>query len=277
MTLNIVGTNAFYYYKDLATAWSFYQDVLGMETIHDFGDAKMLRLARDSYLTLVDVAHGMHSGEEPKSVTTAFVTDQVEGWWDYLQSVNVPIERPYTTKANSAHDGFVALDPEGYFLEFELFKPHQENEYILPALRDIKHTFTEIGQRPSHLGIQATVQWLYYDELPPMERFYESLLGVTQMVDQGWAKVYQIAGSGFIGLVDGKEGLHPVSQEKCVTLSFLTDDVDGWLKRAKGIDGLRLRHEEVVEENGRVRLFVAIDPGGYYLEWDEIVWRTKSS
>jgi predicted enzyme related to lactoylglutathione lyase len=138
----------------------------------------------------------------------------------------------------------------------------------MPLLSDLKPTYSEVESRPKELGVQATVLWLYYRDLVLVQRFYEDLFGVQLLVDQGWAKVYQAAGSGFIGLVDGKHGLHQATEQKSVTVSFFTDDVDSWFERAKTCPGFKLRTEEVTVEYGRVRLFVGYDPEGYFLEWD---------
>lgn len=268
MTYPVLATNAFYYYADLDQAWRFYSDILGLETAADYGFAKIMKIANASYLTLVDAEKGMHSVDEPKTTTIAFVTDQVADWYTYLQEAGVHIERPFNIKEGSGHDGFVALDPEGYFLEFEVFNQHDENVVLLPELSKVPHAFSTTGKRPEHLGVQATVQWLYYDDIPAMQAFYESLFDVTMIVDQGWAKVYRFSETGFIGLVDGKEGLHKVTEQKCVTVSFFTEDVDSWFEKAKTIPNLRFRSNEVQEEYGRVRQFVAYDPEGYFLEWD---------
>lgn len=267
----ILACNAFYYYKDLERAWAFYTDVLGFETAADYGFAKIMRAAQSSYLTLVDAKSGMHLADEPKSVTLASVTSQVEAWYAYLKQAGVRIHREYEVKAGRAHDGFVALDPEGYYLEFERFNPHTENDALLPLLSKIEPLYPSGGARPKDLGIQATVLWLYHRSVAAMQGFYEKLLDVQLLVDQGWAKVYQAAGSAFIGLVDGNYGLHPVSEEKCVTVSFFTDDVEGWFGRASALEDFRLRTPQITDESGQVKIFVGYDPEGYFLEWDEFL------
>ena len=269
---NIQATNAFYYYEDVEAAWSFYSDVLGFETVVDYGFAKILQVAPASYLTLVSAAEGMHSAEEPKSVTLAIVTRQVQGWYDYLVGRGVPMRGELAIREGSAHDGFVAIDPEGYFLEFEWFNPHPENERLSPQLNRIEPVYADLGPRPAELGVHATVLWLYYEDLEPIQRFYERLLGVDLLVDQGWAKVYQASRTGYIGLVDGSRGLHQPTEEKGVTISFFTDDVDGWMERARA-QGVELRTEEIVMESERVRVFVGYDPDGYFLEWDTFLDR----
>ena len=43
---DILATNAFYYYEDVESAWTFYTDVMGFETAADYGFAKIMRVSR---------------------------------------------------------------------------------------------------------------------------------------------------------------------------------------------------------------------------------------
>ena len=79
---------------------------------------------------------GMHTADEPKTVALALLTEQLKEWYEYLESKKVPIK--YTYKEGAAHDGFVAIDPEGYLLEFERFNQHPENEKFIPILHNNK-------------------------------------------------------------------------------------------------------------------------------------------
>ena len=265
---DVVGANAFYYYADVEAAWAFYRDILGFETVADYGFAKIMRVAPASYLTLVDEAQGMHSVDEPRSVTLAIVTEEVEGWWSYLSEQGVEMRAPLgEVEPGQAHDGFVAIDPEGYFLEFERFNPHEENVDLVPVLDEIEPLGPVGGSRPADLMVQGTVLWLYYRDLPTMERFWEGLLGVDMIVDQGWAKVYQASPTGFVGLVDGERGLHNATEEKSVTVSFFTSDVAAWQARTRE-QGLPERSPDLGSESGLVSTWVAFDPEGYFLEWD---------
>ena len=157
---DIQALNAFYYYEDVEAAWDFYTNVLGFETVVDYGFAKILQVAPASYLTLVDAARGMHSASEPKSVTLAIVTRQVQGWYDYLVDQGVDMRSDLNMREGSAHDGFVAIDPEGYLLEFEWFNDHEENERLSPRLDRIEPIQGGRGSRPSELGVHATALWL---------------------------------------------------------------------------------------------------------------------
>jgi len=274
----ILATNAFYYYSDLEAAWSFYGRILGFETVADFGFAKMLRVAPDSYLTLVDETRGMHSASEPKSVTLALVTEEVEEWWEYLNGAGVTMRAPLgRVEEGRPHDGFVAVDPEGYLLEFERFNPHPENDALLPILEGVDPLLYSPGRevapgvtssRPPTLGVKATVLWLYYRDLETIQDFYRRVFGRDIVVDQGWAKVFPVSPSGFLGFVDGERGLHSATEEKAVTVSFFTRELQGWFDRMGAISGFELRTPEVTEEGDFVRTFVGYDPEGYFLEWD---------
>jgi predicted enzyme related to lactoylglutathione lyase len=265
---DILATNAFFYYKRLENAWCFYRDILGFQTVADYGFAKIMRVAQTSFVTLVDSDSGMHNAQEPKSVTLAMVTEQVTAWYDYLVASGIPMHRKLEIRAGSPHDGFVTIDPEGYFLEFECFNSHQENISLLPLLSSLDTTYAAPGNRPQELGVKATVLWLYYHDLSSAQQFHEGLLGVEPLVDQGWAKVYPISSSGFIGFVDGEHGLHKPTKQKCVTVSFITDNVDSWFQRAAGWNDFDLLTPKITHESERVRLFVSTDPEGYYFEWD---------
>jgi hypothetical protein len=120
---------------------------------------------------------------------------------------------------------------------------------------------------PEGLGFKATVVWFYYKDMEGIQRFYEETLGFDLIVDQGWAKIYPIGPTGYFGLVDEKLGMHNFSETKAVTLSIITDDVDGWYEYASNSPEIKMRSEEI-SDTERYRAFVAYDPEGYYLEWD---------
>ena len=267
--LEIVGSNAFWYYADLDAATNFYTETLGLKIAADYGFAKILHVAGTSYLTLVDGTMGMHTPDEPKTVALALVTDQLDEWWEYLTHQGVEMRNTYNPTEDSAHDGFVAYDPEGYYLEFERFNPHPENEQFLPILERAETVLAQsVGSKvPSGLGFKATVLWLYYRDLPGMEDFWEDEIGLRMVADQGWAKIYKTSSTGFIGLVDETRGMHSYTEQKAVTVSLWTNQLAEWFEQVRG-GALEMRSESIEEENPRYRAFVGYDPEGYYIEFD---------
>jgi len=271
---DIIANNAFFYYADLEGAHRFYTETLGLPTVADYGFAKILRVAGTSYLILVDAKEGMHSADEPKTVAMALVTDELEGWYDYLKGAGVPMRSPdsgLSLEEGRPHHGFVVVDPEGYFLELERFNPHPENEKLMPILDAAAAVYPEEGQstkRPRELGIKATVLWMYYRDMVAIQRFYGTVMGFEQVVDQGWAKIYQTSPTGFIGPVDESRGMHHFTEDKGVTASFFTSNVDAWFDYLKGQGSFELRTAEIMNESDKVRVFVGYDPENYFLEFD---------
>jgi catechol 2,3-dioxygenase-like lactoylglutathione lyase family enzyme len=265
----IRASNLFLYYRNLDRATAFYRETLGLELVADYTMARIFRVAGDSYLILVDATKGMHTAEEPKSVALALVTDQLESWHAYLATKGITPRRSFVARPGSAHEGFVITDPEGYLLEFERFNPHPENENFLPSLA-AAHTVRAPGSTlPGGLGFKATITWLYYQDLAPMERFYEEVLGLRQVADQGWAKIYQASATGHVGLVDERRGMNRWTEKKAVNVSFMVDDIDGWFNYVKKGALFPLRGALVSsDEIGRYRAFVGYDPEGYYMEFD---------
>lgn len=263
------ASNLFLYYRDLDRATAFYRDVLGLELTADYDMARIFRVAGESYLILVDAAKGMHSADEPKSVALALLTDQLEAWHTYLATKGVSPGRPFAARPGSAHDGFVVKDPEGYLLEFERFNPHLENERFVPLLAANRTVRAPGSTLPEGLGFKATITWLYYKDLPPMQTFYEEVLGLRQVVDQGWAKIYEGSRTGHVGLVDERRGMNRWTETKAVNVSFLIDDIDGWFDAVKSRGLFPLRGTAVSDDDaGRYRAFVGYDPEGYYMEFD---------
>jgi catechol 2,3-dioxygenase-like lactoylglutathione lyase family enzyme len=273
---SILANNAFFYYADLDAAWRFYGETLGFETVADYGFAKIVRIAETSYLTLVDASAGSKSADQPKTVALALVTDQLDGWWSYLNAQQVTMRSTsYSPKEGSPHDGFVAVDPEGYYLEFERFNHHPENDALMPILDALQPLYPAPDastSRPADLGIKATVLWLYTPDVRAMSRFYEDVMGFPVTVDQGWALIHTTSPSGFIGPVDGAKGMHSWTEEKAVMVSFFTTDLQAWYTHLQAHPSFKLRDEGIVEERrAGAMVFVGADPDNYLVEFDQFL------
>ncbi len=279
MPLNIQANLVFFYYPDLAEAERFYTGILGLEKVLDYGFAKILRISQSTFIGLVDETKGMHDPSEPKSVTLSFITDEIDGWYSYLLEQGVDMRGSLTDAARHPTRGFVAFDPAGYFLEFERFLDHPQNESLHEALSLVQPLFPDPGlttSRPSQLGIQANVVWLYYKDIPEAQRFYEKVMDSHLLVDQGFAKVYSSSTSGFLGLVDEAQGLHRFSEKKAVNISFFTDRIDAWYAHFQSL-GIRIKDPLEDSASIPVRAFVAFDPAGYYIEFDLFLEDSRNS
>lgn len=221
----IQGLEVKWFYRDLDKAKIFYQNTLGLELIDESERMAKFQIAGDSYLVLESLSGSEYTGTEPKSVALAFLTDQLEGWYAHLQEQKVTIKYPLKQNPGGPHDGFVAVDPEGYLLEFETFFQHPENEVLIPELSGVQPKSTSHGEK---LEFKGAVVWLYYKDMLPAELFVEESLGLTKSADQGWAKVYRLSQNGYLGLVDGLRGMNTFSPEKLVEINIDLENPGPW-------------------------------------------------
>ena len=130
--------------------------------------------------------------------------------------------------------------------------------------------------RPPALGVQANIVWLYYKDVPAAQRFYENVIGLTLMVDQGFAKVYQVSPTSFVGVVDEAQGLHRASDTKPVTVSFVTEQIDQWYDYLVS-KGVKMRGPVGDARRHPTRGFVAYDPEGYFLEFERFLEHAQNA
>lgn len=113
--------------------------------------------------------------------------------------------------------------------------------------------------------VELAITFLYYRDLPRACAFYERVLGLTLAIDQGWSKIYRIAGQAHVGLVDETRGMHRAADTKPVQICIRVPDVDAWhaWAAAQGVEALTSpRSSEAL----RIRAFVFNDPEGYQIE-----------
>lgn len=262
---SLLATNPCFYYTNLDAATRFYTENLGLEMVADFGSTRTVRTSPASFLTLADITHSPHKVDEAKAVTLALVTDKVEAWYNYLQRQGLTIPHPLQASRSKAHESFVALDPEGYFLEFERFNHHPENYQLLPRLRNIHPLRTDT---PGFLPVSATVLWLYYKKLSQGSSFFAEQLGLDLLVDQGFAQVYAVGGTSFIGPVDAGAGLHKYAPAKLTTVGLITDNLPGWRSHLQAIPQFGLQSLAVDTVTGRLDFFFGFDPEKYLWEFE---------
>ena len=130
----VAANIVFLYYKDVPRAQRFYEDVLGLTLAVDQGFSKIYQVSPTSFVGLVDEAQGLHRASEAKAVTLSFVVEDIDGWYAYLKGRGVPLRGEVRDATRHPTRGFVAYDPEGYFLEFERFLDDPQNARLRAAL-----------------------------------------------------------------------------------------------------------------------------------------------
>ena len=138
--LGFFSTITWLYYKDLPAMEAFYQETLGLEKVTDQGWAKIYSVSKGGYVGLVDERRGMHTFSETKAVNVSFIVDDLDGWYQYVsknKSFDLRSEE-ISTGPESKYRAFVGYDPEGYYLEFDIFYDHKDNERLMGYLRSDK-------------------------------------------------------------------------------------------------------------------------------------------
>jgi hypothetical protein len=82
----------------------------------------------------VDEQLGMHNFTEDKAVTLSMFTANLDAWYDYLSNDDRIEMRSPAIEEEVPYRAFVAYDPEGYFLEWDVFNPVPDNEMLLEAI-----------------------------------------------------------------------------------------------------------------------------------------------
>lgn len=113
--------------------------------------------------------------------------------------------------------------------------------------------------------VDLAITFFYYRELPRAAAFYERVLGLSLTIDQGWSRIYRIAGQAHVGLVDETRGMHRAADPKPVQLCIRVPDVDAWhvWAASQGVVGLTAPRTSPALG---IRAFVFNDPEGYQIE-----------
>jgi catechol 2,3-dioxygenase-like lactoylglutathione lyase family enzyme len=109
------------------------------------------------------------------------------------------------------------------------------------------------------------ITFLYCRDLPRAMRFYEDVLGLTLVIDQGWSKIYRLCEGAHVGLVDETRGMHRWAEVKPVQICLRVEDVDGWHAWIRHLQ-IEARSEMFQNDKLGIRAFVFDDPEGYQIE-----------
>ena len=276
---DIIGNNAFLYYKNYDEATNFYGNILGFRNVFEFPDfATIFQTTKSTFITVVnDNGRGMHSSDEPKTIAIALVTDQLDGWYQYALSQNLNIKNPPKPLADNPHHAFLVTDPGGYILEFEHFADHPENKEFIPLLDNSENIYGVKGsQRPNNLAFKASIYWLYHSNEEEAEAFYQDVMGLKMIVKQSFSDILTSSPTGYIGLVEDGIGIHNATHEKAVNVGFMTNSAQAWFDYLKEQPTFSLRTEELYHEqdgqgNNLIDIVIGYDPDNYFIEIDEFL------
>lgn len=110
--------------------------------------------------------------------------------------------------------------------------------------------------------LEEQITFLYTRNLSSTARFYEEILGLELVLDQGDCRVYRITGKAYVGFCQRADA---PEQPQGILLTLVTDDVDGWFEHLRD-QGVPFDKEPAL--NPRYNIYHAFlrDPNGYVIE-----------
>jgi predicted enzyme related to lactoylglutathione lyase len=115
------------------------------------------------------------------------------------------------------------------------------------------------------MKLSSQITFLYFQELTRPAHFFEEVLGLQKVNDQGFARIYQISEGAFIGIVDEAQGYCDAPTAKNVLITLVTEDVRQWYERLKTA-GVAVEAAPAIQEKANVECFFFEGPGGYAFE-----------
>ena len=103
---------------DLEKTAAFYADILGLPVTLDQGACRIYRASGDAFLGF---CHHLDAVERPEGIILTLVSQDVDGWYAYLQEQDIQVEKAPTLneKFNIYH--LFLRDPTGYLIEIQRF------------------------------------------------------------------------------------------------------------------------------------------------------------
>ncbi len=113
--------------------------------------------------------------------------------------------------------------------------------------------------------IDQQVTFLYTTDLENTTKFYEELLGLELVLDQGACRIYRVTADSFLGICL-KQDLEGALDR--VIFTMVTSQVDGWYAYLSE-RGAEIEKEPAFNPKFNIYHFFLRDPEGYLIEIQE--------
>jgi predicted enzyme related to lactoylglutathione lyase len=119
MSEKVRGVITWLYYKDLASAQKWYEDIMGLEMEVDQGWSVIYKIVDGAYVGLVDGAHGYHKANDIKPVILCLNVESADAWHKKLMDNGLEIEELPRESERLKVRVFMLKDIEGYTIEIQ--------------------------------------------------------------------------------------------------------------------------------------------------------------
>ena len=127
----------------------------------------------------------------------------------------------------------------------------------------------------NHPAVDQQITFLYTQDLNATARFYEEIIGLKMVLDQGTCHIYRISSGSYLGFCQ-KERVSPVHEDIIFTL--VTSEVDQWYQYLLG-KGVNFEKQPTHNPTFNIYQCMFRDPNGYLVEiqqfhdptWEEMI------
>jgi catechol 2,3-dioxygenase-like lactoylglutathione lyase family enzyme len=117
----------------------------------------------------------------------------------------------------------------------------------------------------SVLPITSQITFLSTRDLAMTAQFYEEVMGLPLVVDQGRCRIYHVVGEAYVGFCERGSAPKPPEKPQGVIFTLVTPDVDGWHERLRA-QGVSFEKAPARNETYGIYHCFLRDPNGYLLE-----------
>lgn len=114
----------------------------------------------------------------------------------------------------------------------------------------------------NHPPVEQQITFLYTRDLAKTAHFYETVMGLPMVLDQGGCRIYHVVGEAYLGFCE-RESAPEVPQGILFTL--VTPDVDAWYEYLAA-QGVPFEKTPALNETYGIYHCFAQDPNGYLIE-----------
>ncbi|MBN1582557.1 MAG: VOC family protein [Anaerolineae bacterium] len=118
----------------------------------------------------------------------------------------------------------------------------------------------------SHPSIDQQITFLYTRDLQTTAQFYETVLGLSLVLDQGACRIYRITADAYLGVCERDNALRqPTDGSSNVIFTLVTPEVDAWYTHLETL-GVVFEQKPVFDERYGIYHCFLRDPNGYLIE-----------
>ncbi len=119
-----------------------------------------------------------------------------------------------------------------------------------------------------HPPISQQITFIYTNDFKLSSQFYEQTMGFSLWLDQGTCRIYQVSGSGLLGVCqvsEASKASFSVGEQTNIILTIVTHQVDEWYSYLKA-QGVKIPEPPKSNPNYHIYHFFLRDPNGYLIE-----------